>query len=355
MNASLLASAPSTEMIDFLDYGLAHQFGDLHFFMDKESGMKAMVAIHNTNRGPALGGCRFIPYASTQEAILDCMRLARGMSYKAALANLPLGGGKAVIIEPATSYSRTQYFDAFGRFVHQLNGRYITALDSGTNLSDMDRIYAHTPYVASLSQLHGDPSPYTAQGVLVGIESMVRQVLGKNSLHGIHVAIQGLGHVGFKLAEYLYANGAVLTVSDIDPRKTQEAHQLFDAQVVDSALIHQTVCDVFSPCALGGIINDQTLPELQTSIIAGAANNQLAHSHHGDRLFEKNIAYAVDYVINAGGLIFAACQYLKTDQEQVHQQINLIADTLAQIYQESLASHQATNHVADRIAESRLL
>lgn len=344
----------SSEYPDFLDYGLKHQFGELHFIMDHTTGMKGIVAIHSTKLGPALGGCRFLPYPNTQAAIIDSMRLARGMSYKSALADLPLGGGKAVIIEPTTAYARSDYLDAFGKFIHQLNGRYITALDSGTQLEDMDRIYTHTPYVASLSQTHGDPAPYTAKGVLRGIEAMVSVVLKRPTLQGIHVAIQGLGHVGFQLASLLHAAGAKLTVSDINTNHTKAAQAAFGAQVVPPEMIYQVPCDVFSPCALGGIINDTSIDTFQTPIIAGSANNQLEHSYHGQRLMEKGIAYAVDYVINAGGLIFAASQYLKTKEKKVSQQIDNIANTLSLIHQKAKENHLPPHEVADHIAEEKL-
>ncbi|MCX7115850.1 MAG: amino acid dehydrogenase [Gammaproteobacteria bacterium] len=348
------ATTPPEDAFDFLDYGLSHQFGELHMLMDKPTGLKAITAIHSTKLGPALGGCRFIHYPSTHAAILDAMRLARGMSYKAALAQLPLGGGKTVILQPAGPYDRNGYFDAFGRFLERLNGQYITAADSGVSELDMDRIHLHTKYVTGLSSEHGDPAPYTARGVLRGIEAMVEQVLGKTSLHKVHVAIQGLGHVGFKLAEYLHANGAVLTVSDIDPDKTHEAHVAFGATVVSTDIIHAVPCDVFSPCALGAIINDDTIESLQTPIIAGAANNQLAHSYHGQRLLEKGIAYAVDYVINSGGLMFAASQYLKTEETLVHAQIDEIANTLTTILKQSLQQDKPSNVIADLMAEKKL-
>lgn len=339
---------------DFLDYGLAHQFGALHFSMDSASSMKAIVAIHSTKLGPALGGCRFIHYANTEEAILDAMRLAQGMSYKAALANLPLGGGKAVIMKPETPFDRTSYMDAFGRFVETLKGQYITALDSGTVLTDMDRIYAHTPHVASLSAHQGDPAPSTAEGVYSGIEASVEFVLGKRSLKGLHIAIQGLGHVGYQLAKLLHTKGVKLTVADVNKEKTLEAKTQFGAKVVSHESIHRVPCDVFSPCALGGIINDQTLDEFQTPIIAGSANNQLAHHYHGQRLFEKGIAYAVDYVINSGGLIFAASKYLKTDEHKMHEQISNIGLTLTQIMTRAREASQPSNVIADLIAQEKL-
>lgn len=302
---------------DFLDYALSHDFGDLHFKVDPKTGMKAIIAIHNTKLGPALGGCRFIEYPNTYAAIQDAMRLARGMSFKAASVNLPLGGGKSVIIKPKGPFDRAQYMHQFGRFVNELNGRYITALDSGTELPDMDIIAEHTPYVASLSKYDGDPSPSTAKGILRGIQAAVAFKLGKESLQGIHVAIQGLGHVGFLLAKHLHELGATLTVADVSPAAVDRAVTQFGAKSVSSDQIHKVPCDVFAPCALGAIINDITISQLQTTIVAGAANNQLAHTYHGNKLHDKGILFAVDYVINAGGLIFAASKYLHTPEEKL--------------------------------------
>lgn len=232
--------------------------------------MKAIVAIHSTKHGPALGGCRFIEYPDTDAAIHDAMRLAMGMSAKAALANLPLGGGKAVIIKPATPYDREGYLKQFGAFVDSLGGRYITALDSGTQIADMDIIAEQTPYVASRSS-HGDPSPSTAEGVFHGLEAAVRAKLNRSQVKGLHVAIQGLGHVGYRLATLLHQAGARLTVADVNAPLVDNAVRAFDAEVTDPATIHHIACDVFAPCALGGIINDQTIHQLQAPIIAGAA------------------------------------------------------------------------------------
>ena len=271
---------------DFLEYALLHGFGDLHMKVDPQTGMKAIIAIHNTKLGPALGGCRFIEYPSTKAALFDAMRLARGMSYKAASVNLPLGGGKSVIIKPKGPYDRTAYLHRFGEFINELGGRYITALDSGTELKDMDIIAQHTPYVASLSSHNGDPSPSTAKGVLRGIQAAVSFKLGKESLNGLHVAIQGLGHVGYLIAQHLHSLGARLTVADIAPGAVERAVKEFGATVVSTETIHKVPCDVFTPCALGAIINDVSINELQTTIVAGAANNQLAHTYHGQRLHE---------------------------------------------------------------------
>lgn len=339
---------------DFLEYALAHGFGDLHFKVDPETGMKAIIAIHNTKLGPALGGCRFIEYPNTASALKDAMRLARGMSFKAASVNLPLGGGKSVIIKPKGPFDRTQYMHQFGKFVNELNGRYITALDSGTVLNDMDIIGEHTPYVASLSKYNGDPSPSTAKGILRGIQAAVAFKLGKESLNGVHVAIQGLGHVGFLLAKHLHELGAKLTVADISPAAVELAVKEFGAKPVSTEQIHKVPCDVFAPCALGAILNDITIPQLQTTIIAGAANNQLAHSYHGKILHDKGILFAADYVINAGGLIFAASKYLQTPEAQITEQIDHIYTHLTEIFARSAKENVPSNEIADALAQEKL-
>lgn len=339
---------------DFLDYALERGFGDLHFKVDARIGLKAIVAIHSTKLGPALGGCRFIEYPNTMEALKDAMRLARGMSYKAASVNLPLGGGKAVIIKPRGHFDRVQYMHAFGKFVKELSGRYITALDSGTELSDMDIIAEHTPHVASLSRFNGDPAPYTALGVLRGIQAAVAFKLGKDSLKGLHVAVQGLGHVGYQLCRLLHEEGAVLSVADVNADMVDKAVAAFGAQAVSTELIYKIPCDVFSPCALGAVLNDMSIHQLQTSIVAGAANNQLAHASHGKMLHEKDILFAVDYVLNAGGLIYAASKYLNTDEQGVNQQIDGIYSSLMEIFQCSRRENLPTSEIADTLAQEKL-
>lgn len=339
---------------DFLEYAISRGFGDLHFKVDPETGMKAIIAIHSTKLGPALGGCRFISYPDTYSALYDAMRLARGMSYKAALTNLPLGGGKSVIIKPATEYNRRAYLEKFGRFINELNGRYITALDSGTDLSDMDVINEQTPYVASLSSYNGDPSPYTAMGVLRGIQAAVEFKLHKDNLNGLHIAIQGLGHVGYLLAKHLHELGVRLTVADINREQVDRAVKEFGAEACATEDIHKIPCDVFAPCALGAVINDQSISGLQTTIIAGAANNQLARTYHGQLLHDKGILYATDYVINAGGLIFAASKYLHTHEEQVKRQIDGIRTTLLEIFMRSERENKPVSLIADTLAQEKI-
>ena len=339
---------------EFLEYALAHGFGDLHFKVDPATGMKAIIAIHSTKLGPALGGCRFIEYPSNSAAIMDAMRLARGMSFKAASINLPLGGGKAVIMKPKGAFNRAEFMHQFGRFVNELNGRYITALDSGTNLNDMDIIAEHTPHVASLSKYDGDPSPSTAKGVLRGIQAAVAFKLGKNDLNGIHVAIQGLGHVGSVLAKHLHELGAKLTVADVSASAVEKTVTELGAKAVNTDQIHKVPCDVFAPCALGSVINDLTIPQLQTTIIAGAANNQLAHTVHGRILHEKGILYAADYIINSGGLVYAASKYLHTPEKQVNEQIDGIYTSLTEIFIRSAKDQLPASEIADTLAQEKL-
>lgn len=355
MSADTLASDPTLlQEEDFLEYALSRGFGELHFKVDKHTGMKAIVAIHSTKLGPALGGCRFISYPTTSAAIFDAMRLARSMSYKAALTNLPLGGGKAVMIKPAGKFDREAYLHGFGQFVEDLNGRYITALDSGTQLSDMDIIAQHTKHVASLSSYNGDPSPYTAKGILRGIQAAVLFQLEKENLEGLHVAIQGLGNVGYLLASYLHDLGVQLTVADINPERVKQAVDAFGAKTVATDAIHKIPCDVFAPCALGAIINDTSIEQLQTSIIAGAANNQLAHTYHGQRLHDKGILYATDYVINSGGLIYAASKYLQSAEEMVDERINDIKTTLLEIFNRAKKENKPVSVLADTIAQEKM-
>ncbi len=338
----------------FLNYALQHGFGDIHFKVDESIGFCAIIAIHNTHRGPALGGCRFIEYPDYSTAIYDAMRLARGMSYKNASVNLPLGGGKSVIIKPKGAFDRALYFAKFGEFVEELGGRYITALDSGTLLSDMDIIAEKTSYVASLSQHHGDPSPSTAQGVLQGIKAAVAYKLNKKSLAGLHIAIQGLGHVGYDLACHLKALGASLTVADINPLQVEKAIRELGAKSLPTDIIHTVPCDVFSPCALGGVLDENNINSLQTTIVAGAANNQLAHAYNGQQLHNKGILYAPDYIINAGGVIFAANKYFKHSASELDHQINAIPHSLTEIFKRSALENKPTSEIADIIAEEKL-
>ncbi len=339
---------------NFLDYADAHGFGDIHLKIDPATGMRAIIAIHSTKLGPALGGCRFVEYPNSNTALYDAMRLARGMSYKAASVGLPLGGGKSVILKPKGTYDREAYFHAFGDFVNSLGGRYITALDSGTELDDMNIIEQHTSFIASSSRLQGDPSPFTAQGVLLGIQAAAEFKWNNPSLKGLHVAIQGLGHVGYDLARRLHALDVKLTVADVNQDAVARAMHEFNAESVSADKIHAVSCDIFAPCALGAVLNDNTIKALQTTVIAGGANNQLAHTYHGQKLHDLGILYAPDYVINAGGLIFAADQYLNHSTKQLPEQLKNIHTSLLEIFHRSTDENTPTSTIADTIAQEKL-
>ncbi len=329
-------------------------FGDIHIKHDSETGLNAIIAIHNTNLGPALGGCRFIPYHSTQNAIYDAMRLAQGMSYKAAIAGLELGGGKSVIVKPAKIKDRQKLFAAFGRFVEELNGRYITAVDSGTNVEDMNAIATTTNYVASTSKqaiATGDPSPYTALGVRRAIEAAAKTKFNNESLDGIHVAIQGMGHVGYYLAKELHELGARLSFCDINPENISKAKKAFAGVEYSADKIFDVECDVFAPCALGGAINKETIGRLNTGIIVGAANNQLATPEIGKDLQKRDILYAPDYVANAGGLI----QIAMDNEEKALTKVNNIYETVLNIFQASIRNKQTPAETADSLAKQILM
>lgn len=325
----------------------------LELFCDPDTGLKAIIAIHSTLRGPAIGGCRFISYKNEEDAITDALRLAKGMSYKAALAGLPHGGAKAVIIRPEGDFNRGSLMQEFGKCVESLGGDYITAMDSGTQVSDMDQISKHTRFVTCTSSI-GDPSPYTAQGVFEGIKASVKFKLRKESLSGIHISIQGLGHVGFEVARLLHNEGAKLTVADINPDPIKLCQAQFNARSVNPEDIYSVDADVFCPCGLGAIINDDTVSKLQVSIIAGSANNQLAEDRHGDQLAEKGILYAPDFLINSGGLIFVASRYSGLSQQTIKSKVHHIGSALHQLYQESITTNSGVHRVANRQAESIL-
>lgn len=338
------------------------------FFHDPETGLKAIIAIHNTNLGPALGGCRMWNYASDEEALVDVLRLSRGMTYKAALAGLKLGGGKSVIIGDSRQDKTPELFEAMGRFVEKLGGEYIIAEDVGTSVDDMVSVSKHTnsvvglPPVAGSDQASGDPSPVTAWGVFLGIKASVSHRLGKESLEGIHVAVQGLGHVGMALCGYLYKAGARLTVADIFEENVEKAKQLFNADVVAPQDIYDVEADVFAPCALGGIINDETINRFKVSVIAGAANNQLLEEKHGMMLQQRNILQAPDFVINAGGLINVYYERLNQidttrsyTRDDVMKHLDVIDVNLRKIFEISDQKNISTSDAAEDLAESIFL
>ena len=336
-----------------------HQYGQVHFCRDEKSGLNAIVAIHDSRLGPALGGCRFLRYEREEEALTDALRLARGMTYKAAITGLAHGGGKSVILRPKGDFDRAALFSAFGAFVADLGGRYITAEDSGTSVEDMEIVRQRTRYVTGVRPENGgggDPSPFTALGVRRGIEAAVQHKLGKSSLAGVHVAIQGVGHVGYYLAKELHALGAQLTVADMEASRTDRCKKEFGAAVVSGTEILATPCDVLAPCALGAILDDTSIGKLRTTIIAGGANNQLAEWRHGDELHRRGIVYAPDYAINAGGLVNVAAEQNPGgyDATASRERVLGIYDTILTILERSAATNTPSYVVSDRMAEERL-
>ncbi|WP_437884122.1 Leu/Phe/Val dehydrogenase [Pseudomonas sp. LRF_L74] len=325
----------------------------LHLFSDPATGLRAIVAIHDTRLGPALGGCRYLPYADEPSAIEDAIRLARGMSYKAALAGLELGGGKAVIMRPPHVANRAALFEAFGRMVESLAGRYVTAVDSGTSSVDMDCVARHTRHVTSTSAA-GDPSGHTALGVLAGIRASAWARLGSDDLEGLRIAIQGLGNVGFALAEQLSAAGAELFVSDLDPGRVRLAEEQFGAHGVACAALLETPCEILAPCGLGGVLDENSVRRLHCAAVAGAANNQLASPEAGDQLEARGILYAPDYVINAGGLIHAALMHKNAGLAAITAHLSRIGQRLTEIYAHAQADKRSPARIADALAE-RLL
>lgn len=325
----------------------------LHLAVDPASGLKAVIAIHNTRFGPALGGCRYLAYADEQSSIDDAIRLAQGMSYKAALAGIEHGGGKAVIIRPAHLPCRASLFEAFGRFIETLNGRYITAIDSGTSSADMDCIAQYTSHVTSTTR-EGDPSPHTALGVFAGIRATAQARLGSDDLEGLRVAVQGLGNVGFALAEALHAAGAELLVSDLDAGCVQLAVEQLGAHPIASDALLTTPCDILAPCGLGGVLNAQTVAHLRCAAVAGAANNQLASPEVADQLEARGILYAPDYVLNAGGLIYVALRHRGEALPAITAHLAQISRRLTEIYAHAQAEKRSPARVADYLAE-RLL
>jgi leucine dehydrogenase len=343
--------------MDLFGHLKAYDYGEIHFKLDKTTGLKAIIAIHDSRLGPALGGCRFVNYDTDEAAVIDALRLARGMTYKAALAGLAHGGGKSVIIRPKGHFDRVALFRAFGRFIEDLRGHYITAEDSGTGLEDMEVIRTVTKNVTGVDVAHGgsgDPSPFTALGVRRGIEACVKHKLGKDSLKGVHVAIQGVGHVGYHLCKELHAAGAKITVADVDALKAERAQREMGATVVSLDEIFGVQCDVFAPCALGSALNDQTISRLKATIVAGAANNQLAEPRNGDDLHARGILYAPDYAINAGGLVNVAQEVLGYDEAKSRKNTLKIYDTIFDIAERSAKLKAPTYRVADIMVEEKL-
>lgn len=328
----------------------------LAFWSEPESGYRGIIAIHDTTLGPALGGTRFWDYDDERAAVVDALRLSRGMTYKAAIAGLSLGGGKSVIWGDSHTERREPIFRAHGRAIESLGGRYITAEDVGTSPEDMEFVRKETEHVAGLLGRSGDPSPVTAYGVYRGIKACAAVEYGSDSLAGRHVAVQGLGHVGYNLCEDLAAEGARLTVTDIDPERVQRAVDDFGAASIEPDAIYAVDADIFAPCALGAVLNDDTIARLRVDIVAGAANNQLGRSAaHGLALHERGILYAPDYVINGGGLINVYGELKGWSLEQGKEKASHIYDTLLRIFQLAKSEGIPTGIAADRVAEERIL
>jgi len=328
---------------------------------DAAAGYAGVVVIHSTALGPAVGGTRYWHYTSDEDALTDALRLARGMTYKNALAGLPLGGGKSVILgghidEERSKESRQRVFRAHGKVIEYLGGKYIAGEDVGTSPADMEYILMETNHVAGLNNRSGDPSPHTARGVLRAMQAAAKHRWGNDDLGGKTVAIQGFGHVGFHLAEQLHHAGANLIVSDLDQQRVERVVREFDAHAETTDNIYAAQADIFAPCALGGILNDQTIPRLRAQVVAGAANNQLLEPRHGELLEQRGILYAPDYAANAGGVIHGcSIEMLGWDPARTSKRIeDSIYETVGRIFWIASAEGIATYRAADRLAEERL-
>lgn len=331
----------------------------VYIFSDSKSGLRAVIAVHNTLRGPSAGGTRLWSYADPQDAVTDVLRLSKAMSYKNAMAGLSLGGGKGVILRPDGKFDRKALFEAYGRSVQSIGGKYITAEDVGVSPDDMRVIKTQTDFVAGLDEgpaASGDPSPVTAEGVFRSVKVAVRHTMGLESLKGLRVAVQGLGHVGYGLCEHLHRAGVQLIVADINAAVLEKAKTEMGARVVEPDVIHAVDADVFAPCALGGAISAVSLPHIKAKMIVGAANNQLATPDMGESCRQRGILYAPDYVVNAGGIINVAAEVSGTyDPNWVQGKLDELEVTIGNIF--SVASEQglATNTVADKLARERLV
>ena len=331
---------------------------EIVYCSDVNTGLKAIIAIHNTTIGPALGGCRMWNYKSEEEALNDVLRLSRGMSYKAAIAGLTLGGGKAVIIGDSKMSKNEILFRSFGRFVQGLSGRYITAEDVGTSVKDMEWVRMETEYVTGLSRAlggGGDPGPVTALGTFSGICATVKKHLNKDSLNDLKIAVQGVGHVGYHLTKYLTESGAKVWVSDLDQSAIKLVVDDFGVKVIDVGDIYDADVDIYSPCAMGSTLNDQTIPKLKCSIVAGSANNQLKNEiKHAQLLKKQDILYAPDYAINSGGLINCANEIEGYNRKRAFRQAEGIYDTLMNIYHRAEKDNVTTHEAALKEAKKRI-
>ncbi|MDH5824277.1 Glu/Leu/Phe/Val dehydrogenase dimerization domain-containing protein [Luteimonas sp. RD2P54] len=327
------------------------------FCHNKDTGLKAIIAIHNTVLGPALGGTRMWPYKSEQEALNDVLRLSRGMTYKNAVAGLNIGGGKAVIIGDPASDKSEALFRSFGQFVESLGGRYITAEDVGIDVNDMEFVYRETEYVTGVHQVHGgsgDPSPFTAYGTLQGLMASLNKKFGDEEVGKYSYAVQGLGHVGIEFVKLLKERGAKIFVTDINKDRVDRAVSEYGAEAVGLDEIYDVDADVYSPCALGGTVNEETLPRLKAKIICGAANNQLATNEIGDEVEKRGMLYAPDYAVNAGGVMNVSLEIDGYNRERAMRMMRTIYHNLTRIFEISERDGIPTYMAADRLAEERI-
>lgn len=327
--------------------------------IDPDCGLHCFIAVHNTTLGPALGGTRIFPYHSPQDALKDALRLAKAMTYKSALAEIGLGGGKSVIIADPKREKTPDLLHAFGKVVDLLKGKYIAAEDVGSSMEDMSTIKESTPYVCALPTKvsSGDPSRYTAWGVFRGIQAVAHFLWGSPSLKNKRIAIQGLGNVGGKLADLLFWEGAHLILTDIDKELVEKTRTLYNAETIAPDAFVSTECDILAPCAMGGILNAKTIPHLHCKAVAGGANNQLLTLEDGEHLFKKNILYAPDFLINAGGVINAAMEFEPGGYNPVtsRNKVDRIYDTLQNVFHKSQEEKKPTYQVAEELAEHNLL
>ncbi|UFT97713.1 leucine dehydrogenase [Radiobacillus kanasensis] len=343
--------------MEIFKYMENYDYEQLVFCQDKTSGLKAIIAIHDTTLGPALGGTRMWTYDSEAAAIEDALRLAKGMTYKNAAAGLNLGGGKTVIIGDPKKDKNEAMFRAFGRYIQGMNGRYITAEDVGTTVADMDLIHQETKFVTGISPefgSSGNPSPVTAFGVYRGIKAAAKEAFGSDSLEGKTIAVQGVGNVAYTLCEHLHREGANLIVTDINKESVNRAVEAFNAKAVDPNDIYEVKCDIYAPCALGATINDETIPLLKAKVVAGAANNQLKESRHGDVLREKGIVYAPDFVVNAGGVMNIADELNGYNKERALKKVETIYDNVMKVFEIARRDNIGTHIAAERMAEERI-
>jgi len=327
------------------------------FCYDKNVGLKAIIAIHNTALGPALGGTRMWNYKTEDEALTDVLRLSRGMTYKAAAAGLNLGGGKAVIIGDPKKDKTEGLFRAFGQFVNSLNGRYITAEDVGTGVQDMEYIFMESQWVTGIPKEFGgsgDPSPYTAHGVLMGIKASAQEKFGNDSLKGRRIAVQGLGNVGSNLVNYLVVEGAEVLIADIDQDKVKKMATTHKLTTLSSDEILFADVDILAPCAMGAVVNDDSIRKIKAKIICGGANNQLAEARHGDQLRELGILYAPDYVVNAGGLMNVFVELEGYSADRAFEKTRRVYDNVSKVFEISRRDKIGTHLAADRLAEERI-